>query len=547
MGTIPGETIEVGTAAAVDLSPYFADPDDDALTYTPTSSNTSVARVSVSGSTVTVTAVAKGTATVTTTATDTEGLSAAQAFQVTVRPNRAPRPVGTISARTLSPGETVAVNASQYFADPDGDALTYTATSSNTNVAGVSVSGSTVTITAVAAGIATITITARDPGGLTATQRVGVTVSQANRAPRPVGTIPALTLNPGETVAVNASRYFSDPDDDPLTYTATSSSTNVAGVSVSGSTVTITAVAAGNATITITARDPGGLTATQRVGVTVEDRGSFDIDLVFATELTSAQERAFRDAARRWMAILADTELADHTINGTISCGGKYAQTVETIDDLMIVAAVVEIDGPGGTLGRAGPCWVRSESGLPFFGRMEFDEADLERVERQGRLKPLILHEMGHVLGIGTLWRIHRLLRDPSSETDILDTHFVGRLAVEAFDAAGGDGYTGGEKVPVENTGGRGTRNVHWRASVFGKELMIGWLMDSTPLSAITIQSLADLGYAVDPGLADAYRLPDEAAAAFMLEDAIGLGDDIIRGPIVVADRTGRIVRIIPP
>ncbi len=545
VGTIPDETVEAGEAVTVDLSPYFEDPDGDALRYTARSSASGIVRASVGGGILTVTAVAKGTTDVTVTATDSDGLSATQAFQATV-PNRPPVPVGTIPEQTIEPGGTVAISASQYFTDPDGDALTYTATSSNMSVARVSVSGSTVTVTAVATGSATITITARDPDGLTAIQRAGFTVTQANRAPRPVGAIPAQTLNPGGTVAISASQYFTDPDGDALTYTATSSNMSVARVSVSGSTVTVTAVATGSATITITARDPDGLTATQTFRATVEDRGSFDIDLVFATEVTSAQERAFRDAAQQWMAILAETELRDFEVDGTIDCSGEYEQTVGTIDDLMIVAAVVEIDGAGGILGRAGPCWVRNENGLPFFGRMEFDETDLEKVERDGRLKPLILHEMGHVLGIGSLWRYHDLLRNPSSQTDALDTHFVGRLAISAFDAAGGDGYTGGDKVPVENTGGPGTRNSHWRASVFGNELMIGWLTDSSPLSAITIQSLADLGYTVDPGLADAYRLPDAAAAASIRENAIDLGNDIFRGPIVVVDRNGRIVRVIP-
>ena len=56
----------------------------------------------------------------------------------------------------------------------------------------------------------------------------------------------------------------------------------------------------------------------------------------------------------------------------------------ESIDDLMIVAAVVEIDGPGMVLGRAGPCRLHDGSYLPYFGLMEFDVADLEEMERDG-------------------------------------------------------------------------------------------------------------------------------------------------------------------
>ncbi|MYA63653.1 MAG: hypothetical protein F4Y21_03165, partial [Gemmatimonadetes bacterium] len=269
VGTIPDETVEVGDPVTVDLSSYFTDPDGDPLSYTARSSNTRVATVSVSGSTVTITAVARGSADITITATDSEGLSATQTFESTV-PNRRPEPVGTIPDETIDVGEELTVDLSSYFTDPDGDDLTYTASSSRTNVARVSVSGSTLTITARTAGRATITITARDPEGLTASQRATVTVQQPNRAPRPVGAIPAQTLDLNATRSINMSQYFTDPDGDALTYSATSSNTSVATVTVLGSTVMIRAVAPGSATITITARDPERLTASQRATITVQ-------------------------------------------------------------------------------------------------------------------------------------------------------------------------------------------------------------------------------------------------------------------------------------
>ena len=96
--------------------------------------------------------------------------------------NRAPRASGSIPAQTLSVGGRAAsVNVAQYFTDPDGDALTYTARSSRTGVVTAAVSGSTVTLAPVAAGTATVTVTARDPGGLSATQSIAVTVQAAGR------------------------------------------------------------------------------------------------------------------------------------------------------------------------------------------------------------------------------------------------------------------------------------------------------------------------------------------------------------------------------
>ncbi len=91
--------------------------------------------------------------------------------------NRSPAAAVFIPARSVNAGGSVTLDASSYFSDPDGDALTYVASSSNAGVAMASVSGSTVTVTGVAEGSATIAITARDPGGLTATQWTPVTVS----------------------------------------------------------------------------------------------------------------------------------------------------------------------------------------------------------------------------------------------------------------------------------------------------------------------------------------------------------------------------------
>ena len=274
VGTIPNQSVVAGGRATVDVSSYFRDPDGDALTYTAASSNAAVATAAVSGSSVTISAVAAGTATVTVTARDPDGLTAAQGFRVTVETaNRAPEAVGTIPNQSVNAGSSRSVDVSSYFQDPDGDALTYTAATSHPAVATVSVSGSRVTIAAVAAGTATVTVTAQDPGGLRADQRFQVAVGTPNRAPEAVGTIPNQTMDAGSSRSVDVSSNFRDPDGDALTYTAASSVRSVASVSVSGSRVRVTGVAAGSATVTVTARDPGGLTATQRFGVTVRGGG----------------------------------------------------------------------------------------------------------------------------------------------------------------------------------------------------------------------------------------------------------------------------------
>ena len=67
-------------------------------------------------------------------------------------------------------------------------------------------------------------------------------------------------------------------------------------------------------------------------------------------------------------------------------------------------------------------------------------------------------------------------------------------------------------QVPVENRGGRGTADAHWRDAVFGTELMTGFVgRTGNPLSLMTIASLADLGYQVDRNAAEPYSLPERA------------------------------------
>jgi hypothetical protein len=116
---------------------------------------------------------------------------------------------------------------------------------------------------------------------------------------------------------------------------------------------------------------------------------------------------------------------------------------------------------------------------------------------------------MGHVLGIGTIWQSRGLLSGAGTS----NPRFVGSQAVAAYNAIFGTSATG---VPVENTGGGGTRDSHWRESIFGNELMTGFLNGgSNPLSRVTVASLADLGYVVNLNAADNYTPPGGGGSFF--------------------------------
>ena len=94
---------------------------------------------------------------------------------------------------------------------------------------------------------------------------------KCNRSPESVDTIPPQALaESGPAVGLSVDGYFTDPDDDPLTYTAASGLAGTVTALASGDTVWLVPEAAGTATVTVTATDPGGLSANQAIAVTVD-------------------------------------------------------------------------------------------------------------------------------------------------------------------------------------------------------------------------------------------------------------------------------------
>lgn len=388
--------------------------------------------------------------------------------------------------------------------------------------------------------------------------------SGRNQPPVPVRDVSPQRIQVGgrETV-IDLSSYFRDPEEEALTYAATTSDSALVAASIGGDDVILTPVAAGSATATVTAADSAGGAAVLSFRVTVREASphAFDIDLILLDEVTEPQREALDEAVRFWSAILADTELSDVPLgqdalpglDSPLGCWDIASdERVGIVDDVVIVAAIREIDGVGHTLARAGPCGIRDGSKLPFLGAVEFDVDDLRALEEDGDIEDVeevMLHEIGHVLGIGTVWTRHRLLRNPSFFNPGADTHFTGPLAIRAFDEKGGLDYDDGEKVPVENESGPGAADSHWRESVLVHELMTPYqaVGEREPLSLITVQSLADLGYDVKVGLAEWYQLPHpDAAARAAPARTIHYGDDILRGPIAVVAPDGRTVRVIP-
>ena len=357
-----------------------------------------------------------------------------------------------------------------------------------------------------------------DPGPTTTTSSTTSTTTSSTTTTTIVGGPPSIssfaasrTTGPSPLTAA-FTWSISDPDPGPLScgldlddngtfetniFNCTSSSLRSATFTTPGANPVRLRVSDGTTAVTSTPLVINvGAAASDQYAITVRSDGT----------LSTAQQQAFSAAAARWSQVVR-TGLPDVVINAPANlCGTGAPAFAGTVDDVVIDASIVAIDGPGGTLGMAGPCLIRAGGGLPAFGVVQFDTADVAALQASGQLQAVILHEIGHVLGIGTLWG--GLLSGAGTPSP----SFTGLAARGSWNAIVG-GST--PSVPVENTGGPGTADGHWRESVFGNELMTGFLnAGSNPLSAVTIGSLADLGYGVNLGAADpfgiaALRAPD--------------------------------------
>ena len=231
----------------------------------------------------------------------------------------------------------------------------------------------------------------------------------------------------------------------------------------------------------------------------------FDISLDFSggTSFSASQKETFRTAEKIWEYLIP-----------------SYAYDVASSgapSSLIISASSPNIDGVGGTLGSAGPSSLFTGTDLSASqsyayagtGSMNFDIADIDDIETTGNLLALIMHEMGHVLGFGTIW-------DPGTAYQSVyqagSGEYTGAAAIAAYQSEIDSGAT---FVPVELGGGAGTANGHWNEVDNGSgsdgrnpdgsfsttditnELMTGWLNNNAYVSTFTVASFQDIGYDV--------------------------------------------------
>jgi hypothetical protein len=262
------------------------------------------------------------------------------------------------------------------------------------------------------------------------------------------------------------------------------------------------------------------------------DKYNIEIDFI-KDGWTLELQQAFIAAADYLTSIITDGL-------GDVLTNYPYTGQIIKIDDLRFTAELY----PGekfGVLGYGGP-YIYTDYSLmpreqPYMGLMGFDSADTDWLLNgekgdltgtDGLWDEVVLHEMLHVLGVGTIWEpmgkvaesansdigwvftgenaIAEYLAMFPDEADLIDQGWTdvandgtvfndvdGVPIQEVYVGPGVDGIEGNDDDEFAAGG-------HWREIIFGDELMTPSLNGAADLTDLTLASLSDLGYTVDEG-----------------------------------------------
>ena len=237
---------------SLDTSPHFSDIDGDALTFSSVDLPTGLTIDSTTGiisGTIDNSASQDGPYNVIVTATDPSGATAALVFDWTVT-NPGPTATDNAGSLTAGPAATAAGNVisdddgAGVDSDPDNDDLTVSEINSGSGTVDGITNGSfgeiiissdgtyvytldannpdVVALDASESVTETFTYTVTDNEGGTSEATLTITIHGSNDTPVVGGTIPSQEDQDADTVStLDVSTFFSDPDGDTLTYTAT--------------------------------------------------------------------------------------------------------------------------------------------------------------------------------------------------------------------------------------------------------------------------------------------------------------------------------------
>lgn len=205
----------------------------------------------------------------------------------------------------------------------------------------------------------------------------------------------------------------------------------------------------------------------------VDDSEEFNIEVNFLGEWSSALTEAVTNAA---------DYLSDLIQNDT---------ALDSSADLTIDIALLDIDGENGVLGSSTVTDTWGDSYTPSESLIEFDAADASSYLEQGLWDDIVLHEMIHSLGFGTVWQNEGSVEVTTDENGETVAEYTGESA-SALEP------TAADTPVVETDGGTGTAYGHWDEETHDNELMTGTIDESNYISEMTYGALEDLGYEID-------------------------------------------------
>lgn len=217
-------------------------------------------------------------------------------------------------------------------------------------------------------------------------------------------------------------------------------------------------------------------------------------------------------AAERWeQIIVGKTSTSEYDVTMQITFDSNLA------DNILGQAGVLQYAHVGGKY-------------IPTRGLMILSTKNWEQQKAAKKMDGLsnayytVLHEMGHILGIGTMWHVNKLLNS--------DGQYIGPAALREYRRVCGNDNI--PFLPIEDDGGGGTAGYHPEEGLepnvslddrvgykdgqkhslpgLDKELMTGWAevdAEIEPLSAISVGMLEDIGYEVNYAYADGFEMYD--------------------------------------
>ena len=294
---------------------------------------------------------------------------------------------------------------------------------------------------------------------------------------------------------------------------------------------------------------PGSATVRARVdalsavrSITTYANIPFRISVVADGVVAPALLAMARTAARRWEQLVWHSVTTPVTLPTNRGCSNH--DIVSSSEFILLVQGIDSAEAHGAA-GFGGPCLTETLPGggnISRIGRVIINR-EWAAATDSSVLLPVLLHEIAHALGSGTISIERSLGLSKRLPPDTLngDPYFAGVLATAAWTAVSRSAWTLTPGVPLAGREWMGSAWAHWRPKVFNDELMNYAAGPKSRISRVTVAQLADLGYGSRPEFADDWS-PNLAAGATNLRGApeVDLREDVLLLGNTIRDAVSR-------